>query len=162
MRSTQSRFRGAAVGAAAAVVLGLLAGAEARANPLTPLSWGWEWPKTDFTKKSVDLGEILSGGPPKDGIPSIDRPRFVPVAEEKDLAPSEPVVGLVIKGKARAYPLRILTWHEIVNDQLAGVPVTITYCPLCNSAVAFDRRVDGRVLDFGTTGKLRKSDMVMY
>ena len=86
----------------------------------------------------------------------------MPVSEVKNLADTEPVVGRIINGKARAYPLRILTWHEIVNDGLGSVPVTVTYCPLCNSAIIFDRRLDGKVLDFGTTGKLRHSDMVMY
>jgi len=134
-----------------------------QADSQAPLSWKMEWPKTDFSRKSIDLSEIMSGGPPKDGIPSIDKPRFARLAEVSGLlADTEPVVGLIMNGKARAYPLRILTWHEIVNDELAGVPVTITYCPLCNSAIAFDRRLDGKVLDFGTTGKLRNSDMVMY
>ena len=82
--------------------------------------------------------------------------------DSRDLAPTEPVIGVIINGKARAYPLRILTWHEIVNDVLAGVPITVTYCLLCNSAIVFDRRIDGVVLDFGATGKLRNSDMVMY
>ncbi len=82
--------------------------------------------------------------------------------DSRDLAPTEPVFGVIINGKARAYPLRILTWHEIVNDELAGVPITVTYCPLSNSAIVFDRRIDGAVLDFGTTGKLRNSDTVMY
>lgn len=129
-----------------------------------PMSWKWEWSKTDFSKTSVDFSEILSGGPPKDGIPSIDDPRFVPAAEvsNQDLAETEPVVGVIVNGKARAYPLRILTWHEIVNDEFDGVPITVTYCPLCNSSIVFDRRLDGQVLDFGTTGKLRNSDMVMY
>ncbi len=130
-----------------------------------PLMWKFQWPKTDFNKRSIDLGEIMSGGPPKDGIPSIDRPRFVTVAQmtrAKGLPGTEPVIAIRINGDARAYPLRILMWHEIVNDTVGGVPVTVTYCPLCNSAVVFDRRLDGRVLDFGTTGKLRKSDMVMY
>ncbi len=86
----------------------------------------------------------------------------MPVSEVKNLADTEPVVGRIINGKARAYPLRILTWHEIVNDELGGVPVAVTYCPLCNSAIIFDRRLDGKVLDFGTTGKLRHSEMVMY
>ena len=140
-------------------VTGLVRIPDAGANPLR---WAVEWPKTDFARRSIDLADILSGGPPKDGIPSIDKPRTVPVAEAGNLADTEPVIGLVINGKARAYPLRILTWHEIVNDELGGVPVTVTYCPLCNSAIAFDRRLDGRVLDFGTTGKLRHSDMVMY
>lgn len=140
-------------------------------NPVAPEAgtpavsrWVHEWPRTDFKTSSVEFKEIVSGGPPKDGIPSIDEPRFVPVSriDAKDLAPTEPVIGVVIGGKAKAYPLRVLTWHEIVNDELAGVPITVTYCPLCNSTVVFDRRLDGLVLDFGTTGKLRNSDMVMY
>lgn len=127
-----------------------------------PSSWKMEWDKTDFSKHSVDYSEIMSGGPPKDGIPSIDNPKFVALANLKDIAGTEPVIGFSHKGDARAYPLRILIWHEIVNDTVGGLPVTVTYCPLCNSAIVFDRRLDGRVLDFGTTGKLRRSDLVMY
>jgi len=145
--------------ASAAVAGIVLASYAATADPMR---WAAEWPHTDFSKSSVDFKEIISGGPPKDGIPSIDKPTFVAAAAEHEMADSEPVIGLVIDGEARAYPLRILTWHEIVNDEIAGVPVAVTYCPLCNSAIAFDRRIDGRVLDFGTTGKLRHSDMVMY
>ena len=74
----------------------------------------------------------------------------------------EPVIVLSIDGKARAYPLRILIWHEIVNDDLVGVPVVVAYCPLCNTAITFDRRVNDVVLDFGTTGNLRNSDLVMW
>ena len=84
------------------------------------------------------------------------------MSKVKTLADTEPVVGLIINGKVRAYPLRILTWHEIVNDELGSVPVAVTYCPLCNSTIIFDRRLDVKVLDFGTTGKLRHSEMVMY
>lgn len=124
--------------------------------------WRSEWPNTDFSLHSIDFDEILSGGPPKDGIPSIDNPKFVPVAAVDNLAPTEPVIGLVVGGEARAYPLRILTWHEIVNDVIGDKPVTVTYCPLCNSAIVFDRTLDGEVLEFGTTGKLRNSDLVMY
>jgi len=128
-----------------------------------PASWKQEgWSKTDFNKAKIDWREIMSGGPPKDGIPSIDTPVFKPMAEVKDLTAHEPVIGLEVGGDARAYPLRVLIWHEIVNDIVGGQPVTITYCPLCNSAVVYDRRMDGRVLDFGTTGKLRNSDLVMY
>ena len=127
-----------------------------------PLGWKSEWPKTDFTKKIVKFDDIMSGGPPKDGIPSIDTPKFESVSEIKNIADTEPVVGVIINGKAKAYPLRVLTWHEIVNDKLGGVPITVTYCPLCNSSIVFDRRLDGKVLDFGTTGKLRNSDLVMY
>ena len=131
----------------------------------SPALWKFQWPKTDFRKTSVDLSEIISGGPGKDGIPAINTPRFKPVDEivkEKFYAAKEPVIGFVLNGDARAYPLQILMWHEIVNDVVGGVPVAVTYCPLCNSAIVFDRTVAGRVLDFGTTGNLRKSDMVMY
>jgi hypothetical protein len=126
-----------------------------------PASWQAEWPKTDFARHSVNLDEIFSGGPSKDGIPSIDEPTFVPIAEAA-LPANEPVIGLAIEGDARAYPLRILIWHEIVNDVVGGVPVAVTFCPLCNTGIVFDRRLDGRVLEFGTTGKLRNSDLVMY
>jgi hypothetical protein len=124
--------------------------------------WRMEWPRTDFSKHNVDLSEIRSGGPSKDGIPPIDQPQFKPVAEITDLAASEPVITLSVDGDARAYPLGILTWHEIVNDVVGGRPVAVTFCPLCNAAIAFEREVEGRVLDFGTTGKLRHSDLVMY
>jgi hypothetical protein len=121
---------------------------------------GWE---TDFGKHSVPLSEIMSGGPPRDGIPPIDRPRLEPV-DRADLwlAPQEPVIHLQIGSEARAYPLQILIWHEIVNDLVGETPVAVTFCPLCNSAIAFDRRLNGRVLDFGTTGNLRHSDLVMW
>jgi len=163
-RISQTGFgKGAAVFAAFLMLTGFIADPPA-ANAQSVLSWSWEWPKTDFKKTAVDFKEIISGGPPKDGIPSIDKPRFMPAAKvnTQDLAPTEPVIGVIINGQAKAYPLRILTWHEIVNDELAGVPITVTYCPLCNSSIVFDRRLDGLVLDFGTTGKLRNSDMVMY
>ncbi len=143
----------------ACFALALVPAASADAQPA---SWRAAWPDTDFAQRSVELSEIRDGGPPKDGIPSIDEPRFAPVAEEDELPGSEPVIGLEIAGDARAYPLRILTWHEIVNDRVGGVPVAVTYCPLCNAALVFDRQVGERVLEFGTTGKLRKSDLVMY
>src|SRR6516164_6339462 len=127
-----------------------------------PAAWRQEWPRTDFSRHSVAYDEILSGGPPKDGIPAIDNPSFVPVSEIRGLAPRIPVVSVAIGADARAYPLRILIWHEIVNDTVGGVPIAVTWCPLCNSSVVFDRRVGGRTLSFGTTGKLRNSDLVMY
>ena len=127
-----------------------------------PAHWRAEWPRTDFARTSVEFSEIFSGGPPKDGIPAIDGPRFVAVADYPGAGGTEPVISFAHGGDARAYPLRVLIWHEIVNDAVGGLPVSVTYCPLCNSAIVFDRRVDGRVLDFGTTGKLRNSDLVMY
>ena len=122
-----------------------------------------EWPRTDFSKRTVALEEIRSGGPPRDGIPAIDQPRFVtPEAAAKWLDRREPVIVFERNGDARAYPLQILMFHEIVNDTVGGLPVAVTFCPLCNASIVFDRRVAGDVLDFGTTGKLRKSDLVMY
>ncbi len=124
------------------------------------LSYGW---KTDFSKHSVPLSEIRSGGPPRDGIPPIDSPKYEAASSDPpSLRDDEPVISLEINGDARAYPLAILIWHEIVNDEVGGVPVTVTYCPLCNTAIVFDRRVGDRLLDFGTSGKLRNSDLVMW
>jgi Protein of unknown function (DUF3179) len=121
---------------------------------------GW---RTDFARNSVPLTEFISGGPGRDGIPPIDEPRFVSVgAAAQRLDGGEPVLAVEVGGSARAYPHQILIWHEIVNDTLAGRPIAVTYCPLCNSSLVFDRRVDGRVLTFGTTGNLRNSDLVMW
>lgn len=119
--------------------------------------------KTDFSRHTVPYAEILSGGPPKDGIPAIDTSAFVSVSDADGwLRPTEAVARVVINGDARAYPVQVLTWHEIVNDRVGGVAVTVTYCPLCNTAIAFERMIDGRLLDFGTTGRLRYSNMIMY
>jgi hypothetical protein len=119
--------------------------------------------RTDMSKTLVPLDEIISGGPAPDGIPAIDRPTFVGPADAAAwIVANEPVLALQINSDARAYPLQILMWHEIVNDVVGGVPVTVTYCPLCNSGIAFERVVDGTTLDFGTSGKLYKSDLVMY
>jgi hypothetical protein len=118
---------------------------------------------TDFSRHTVPLEEIVSGGPPKDGIPALDRPVFETVKEADGwLADEDPVAVVRIGDEVKAYPLQILIWHEIVNDEVGGVPVTVTFCPLCNTTLAFNRVFDGRRLDFGTTGRLRHSDMVMY
>jgi hypothetical protein len=119
--------------------------------------------RTNWKKALVAAEEIRPGGPPPDGIPAIDKPKFLSVAEaDKWLKDREPVIAFEAGGDARAYPLQIMTWHEIVNDTVGGRPVAVTFCPLCNSALAFDRRVGGEVLDFGTSGMLHKSDLVMY
>ena len=119
--------------------------------------------KTDFSRHTVPLSEIVSGGPPKDGIPAIDRPQFeTSRSADRWLKDRDPVMIVEHGDAVRAYPLSILIWHEIVNDVVAGLPVAVTFCPLCNTALVFDRRLDGRVLDFGTTGRLRHSDLVMY
>ena len=121
---------------------------------------GWE---TDFSLHTVPYDSIMSGGPPRDGIPPIDAPTFVTFAEADEwLDPLEPVVSFEHEGDARAYPLQIMTWHEIVNDDVGGIPVVVTFCPLCNSAIVFHRELDGNVYTFGTTGKLRNSDLIMW
>src|SRR5918996_6622417 len=114
--------------------------------------------RTDMSKALVPLDEIISGGPPPDGIPAIDRPKFVaPSAAAAWLRPKEPVLAVRIGDDARAYPLQILMWHEIVNDTVGGRPVVVTYCPLCNSGLVFERQVGGALLDFGTSGTLYRS-----
>ncbi len=146
------------------VVLASLAGiivAPASARGPTD-NWAAAWPRTDFRRGGIDLAEIISGGPLRDGSPPSDRPECAPAGADVGPAAREPVIGLVLNGEARASPLRALTWHDMVNDAVGGVPAGVTYCPLCNTAIGFARRLDGQVLGFGTTGKLRRSDLVMY
>ena len=121
---------------------------------------GWQ---TDFSRHTVPYDEILSGGVPRDGIPPLDDPRFATLEDaDRWLADQEPVIAFELNGDARAYPLQILVWHEIVNDVVGGVPVAVTFCPLCNTAIVFERTLKGVVYDFGTSGKLRNSDLVMW
>jgi Protein of unknown function (DUF3179) len=121
---------------------------------------GWE---TDFSKHSVPLSEFQSGGPPRDGIPPIDEPKPTSQADADEwLSAREPVLAVEAAREVRAYPIQILVWHEIVNDTLGDRPIAVTYCPLCNSSLVFDRGVAGRTLTFGTTGNLRRSDLVMW
>ena len=121
---------------------------------------GW---KTDFSRHSVPYGEIIAGGPSRDKIPPIDEPKFIPVADAPGyLRDAEPVISVEINGAAKAYPLGMMMKHEVANDELGGVPITVTFCPLCNTAIVFDRRVNGTVLDFGVTGNLRNSDLIMW
>ena len=121
---------------------------------------GWQ---TNFEISLVKFDEIFSGGVPRDGIPPIDEPKFTDFAEAVQfIAGREPVIALRVNGEARAYPLQILTYHEIVNDVIGGRPVAVTFCPLCNSSVVFDREVLGSVLRFGVSGNLRNSDLIMW
>jgi hypothetical protein len=113
------------------------------------------------TKAIVPLDQIVSRGPPRDGIPSIDSPKFVS-AEDAGLQDSDLVLGLNINGDIRAYPLNILVWHEIVNDEVGGTPVAVTYCPLCFTNQVFHRTIDNQTVEFGTSGKLYNSNLVMY
>ncbi|MBE7469968.1 MAG: DUF3179 domain-containing protein [Anaerolineales bacterium] len=119
--------------------------------------------KTNFCQHSGDYSDILSGGPPPDGIPPIDNPTFEPIAKGDEwLVDAQPVIALAIGDEAKAYPLAILTRHEIANDEIAGMPVAVTFCPLCNAAVVFKREVNGEVLRFGVSGNLRNSDLIMW
>ncbi len=121
---------------------------------------GW---RTDFSRHLVPLIEFQAGGPGRDGIPAIDQPSVTTVREARRwLDDREPVIEVSVGGEARAYPLQVLVWHEIVNDRLGGRPILVTYCPLCNSALAFERRLGPRTLSFGTTGNLRHYNLVMY
>jgi hypothetical protein len=127
-----------------------------------PPPWPWELPE-DEVPASVPLSEIRSGGPPPDGIPPIDDPVFESIADAGEwLEPQSPVLVMEVSGEARAYPLAILTFHEIVNDVIADEAVLVTYCPLCNSGLAFERTLDGELLSFGTSGRLWNSNLVMY
>lgn len=121
-----------------------------------------EFPRLDTEKTAIDLDEIRSGGVPRDAIPAILDPRFAPVGAVSGLSDDEPVIFLDGSCGAFAFPYRILIWHEIVHHDHCGMPVAVTYCPLCNTSMVFDRKVGGSVLTFGTTGRLRHSDLVMY
>jgi hypothetical protein len=135
-----------------------------------------DWPRTDFANRTVDLTDVIQGCPGRDCIPALDaegegvvsipaprggHARFTAVSEAT-YEPQLPVAAVEVNGVARAYPLHVLTFHEIVNDVLGGVPLTMTFCPLCNTAIAFSREVDGEILDFGVSGLLRNSDLIMY
>ena len=144
--------------------LTLVSAVWAGAASASPEFWQYEWPNTDFETTTVESWtEILSGGPPKDGIPAINNPQFLEITGDEAFDRREPVITVALEGdRPRAYPIRYLMWHEIVNDTVAGIPIAVTFCPLCNSGITFDRRVGGEVLTFGVSGKLRNSDMVMY
>ena len=115
-----------------------------------------------FAESLVDRSRIVSGGPSADGIPPIDRPRFERADSVDWLQPVDPVMVVTVNGAVRAYPIQIMIWHEVVNDEIGGTPVLITYCPLCNSGLAFSRVVEDSVLDFGTSGALFQANLVMY
>lgn len=156
--TTQKWIRVATV--LAAGILFLAVSVSGQANPAF---WKLEWPKTDFSKSSVPLEDIFSGGVPKDGIPPIYNPRFASIEEVDRLyVGTEPMITISINGEARAYALGVLMTHEIVNDVLGGMPIAVTWCPLCNSAFVFDRTINGKVHEFGVSGKLYNSNLVMW
>ncbi len=118
--------------------------------------------ETDGVKHLIPLDKVRGGGPPKDGIPSIDSPVFAGIDESRFMSDSDTVVGVEINGDAKAYPIFILVWHEIVNDRIGNVPVSVTYCPLCYTSQVFERVIDGQEVEFGTSGKLYNSNLLMY
>ncbi len=110
---------------------------------------------------SIPVEEILPGGPPRDGIPALNTPEVLP-ADDAPWPDPAIVVGVDLGGERRAFPLAILVWHELVNDVVGGRPVLVSYCPLCGTAMVFDRRIDGLTLDFGVSGLLYNSDLLMF
>lgn len=139
----------------------LIAGADDNAcSPSNLRTVNWT---TDFCQSQVDFAEILVGNPVKDGIPSVTDPLMESIASASEwLSQRSPVIAVDIDGEARAYPLAILMWHEIANDEVAGLPIAVTFCPLCNSSVTFERQIDDEALDFGVSGLLRNSDLIMF
>ncbi len=121
------------------------------------------WPETDFCQNNIDFDTVMSGGVSKDQIPAVDDPAMESVEQASEwLGERSPVIAVEIDGEARAYPQAVLIWHEIANDTISDVPVSVTFCPLCNSSIVFDRRVNDEVLSFGVSGNLRNSDLIMY
>ncbi|MEW8352940.1 MAG: DUF3179 domain-containing protein [Candidatus Thiodiazotropha sp.] len=116
----------------------------------------------DVTDALVPADQILPGGPPKDSIPSIDRPKFISAHKVDYLDPEDRVLGLIYNGQEKAYPIAILNWHEIVNDRFGDAPVAVTFCPLCGSGIAFRSEQNNRPLSFGVSGLLYNSDMLLY
>ncbi len=131
-------------------------------DALVPTSAALSLMETNGVKHLIPLDKIRGGGPPKDGIPSIDNPVFASVSDSDFMSDSDVVIGLEINGQAKAYPIFILVWHEIVNDHVGGIPVSVTYCPLCYTNQVFERVIDGREVEFGTSGKLYNSNLLMY
>ena len=111
--------------------------------------------------REIDAAEILSGGPPRDGIPALDDPAFVPAARSP-WSDDELVLGVAWGGEARAYPIAILVWHELINDSLGGRPILVSYCPLCGTGIVFDRRIGGATRRFGVSGLLYRSDLLLF
>ena len=116
----------------------------------------------DTSSHSIPLEDILSGGPPKDGIPALHEPQFIPASAASFLRPDDRVIGIAHDDEAKAYPIRILNWHEVVNDVLGSEPIVVTYCPLTASEVVYERSVDGEALSFGVSGRLYRSNVLMY
>lgn len=145
--------RGVRIATVGALLIGLLRSAVAEA----------ETRRNGFVLEpaGVPAAEILAGGPPRDGIPALDHPATVP-ASQADWADDDLVLGIATGGEARAYPVAVLNWHELVNDTLGGEPILVSFCPLCGTGMVFDRRVAGKSRRFGVSGLLYRSDLLMY
>lgn len=131
--------------------------------PLERIKLKFAFPKTNLDKRSIELSEIKNGGVPKDAIAPIDKPVFGKYEDvEKELQDHSPIIVVRLNEKTRGYPLKVLLWHEIVNDTIEDTAIAITYCPLCSAPICFNRRINNEVLTFGTTGLLRNSDLIMY
>lgn len=127
-----------------------------------PRSLARSFPRTDFTQADPNLANAVAGGPPKDGIPAIDDPTFVPLSAF-DRPDSVQAIVLAGENITKVYPYNILVWHEIVNDEIDGTPVAVTFCPLCGSAIVYNRTLpDGTVSTFGVSGALLESNLIMY
>ena len=116
----------------------------------------------DYSKHSIPLNEIYDGGPPKDGIPALFDPQFIKAEEADYLKSSDRILGVVINGDAKAYPIRILNWHELVNDRVGGKDILVSYCPLCGTGIVFDAQINDKRFLFGVSGKLYNSDVLFY
>ena len=116
----------------------------------------------DLANSLIPSKDILQGGPPRDGIPSVEKPKFVAASAANFMRPTDRVIGITVNGESRAYPINILNWHEIVNDTIKGVPVSVTYCPLCGTGLVYEANVGGKVLKFGVSGLLYNSDVLLY
>lgn len=159
-----SMARSARRGAAALLTALLWSGAAGAADGLQ--YWRVEFPETDFAKHAVPFAEVRSDGGRRDAIPAIANPLFIPAAKLRGMGPDEPVLSLEIGADARAYPLRLLVWHEVVHDRVAETPLLVTYAPLVNSAVVYERLVETpagrRKLTFANTGRVRHFDTLIY
>lgn len=129
---------------------------------VTGAVWGLERNGFDLSDALVPVAEIHGGGPAKDGIPALDHPAFIAADQADFLKPEDRVLGLIRNGIAKAYPIAILNWHEVVNDRFSAEPVVVTFCPLCGTGMAFLATVEGRALDFGVSGLLYNSDVLLY
>ncbi|MEO0561766.1 MAG: DUF3179 domain-containing (seleno)protein, partial [Chloroflexota bacterium] len=137
----------AILGGVALLTTGTTNAQSSECGPPSNVRFASFWSETDFCNTSIDFSEVLSGGPPPDGIPPIDNPVYETIEEASEwLVDQSPVLSVTVNDETRGYPLAILTWHEIVNTEIGGDPVTVTFCPLCNSAIVFDRDVDGEIL----------------